>query len=456
MHAFVSHNPFTEETIQSFPVLNESELQVVLQKTHDAKASWSSLPFAERAGYVLKLNEAIQQHQHTLARLATEEMGKPITEALIEVNKCSTACTFYANEAQHILQPELHHTPDGREVEIRYEPTGTVLGIFPWNFPYWQIIRSAIPVLMAGNTMLVKPAPNVPRCSLALQKLFDDCGFPEGVIQTLFIDETQIANCIADKRMDACTLTGSEKAGSIVASLAAKEIKKTVLELGGSDPFIVTENADLFLALSQAVTARFQNNGQSCIAAKRFILHHSIAESFIQSLTEKVDALKVGDPLLPDTQIGPLARPDLRDKLAQQINDSVAAGAKIIFQHSKQPSKGYFYPPTLLANINEHAPAYHEELFGPVLSIYTYQTEAEAIQLANATNFGLGGSVWSNDKEQAYSIAKALRCGQVNINSMVKSDARFPFGGYKKSGIGKELGAWGLKEFCEVKTVWRK
>lgn len=453
MSSFVSVNPYTEQLFASFDTITSSDLEQVVELADSSQQLWKTVPITEKAALFLKLASLIKENCDKLAEIATLEMGKTFIEGRAEVLKCARGCEYYAEQAEKMLHPQITKLEDGRNVHVLFEPMGVVLGIFPWNFPYWQIVRSATPVLMSGNTMLVKPAPNVPQCSLALQQLFTEAGFPDGVIQTIFASEEQIATIIADKRIKACTLTGSEKAGSIVASTAAKHIKKSVLELGGSDPFIVLDDADIDLAMASAIIARFQNNGQSCLAAKRYILHHKIADDFIQRLTQKVSELKMGNPMDASTNIGPIARKDLRDKLASQVDTSVKQGAKILFQQKDLPSKGFFYSPTILSNIPKNAVAYNEELFGTVLAIYIVQNEQEAIHLANDTSFGLGASIWSKNIEQAKHIASHIQSGNVFVNNMVKSDPKFPFGGVKSSGYGRELGEYGLKEFCNIKTM---
>jgi acyl-CoA reductase-like NAD-dependent aldehyde dehydrogenase len=452
---FISVNPYSEETLARYELIGSEALETAIQKADNAQRNWKKIPLAQRVTYFSKLASLIKEKHEELAVLATIEMGKTVSEAKAEVLKCARGCEYYAAHAEHWLEPEVSQAETGKTVYVSHEPLGVVLGIFPWNFPYWQILRSAVPTVIAGNAMLVKPAPNVPQCSLAIQQLIDECGLPKGLIQVIFADEEQIQQVIADKRVKAVTLTGSDKAGSIVASGAAKQIKKSVLELGGSDPFIVLDDADLDKTLEQAITARFQNNGQSCIAAKRFILQAGIADEFLDRLTQKVASLKCGDPLKEGINIGPLARKDLRDKLAAQVSDSVSAGAAVHFQQETGNLRGYFYPPTILANITKDCPAYYEELFGPVISIYTVSTEEEAIAIANATDFGLGASIWSRSEERALAMAGEIESGQVFINEMVKSQPSHPFGGVKRSGYGRELGKYGLYEFCNVKAVWR-
>jgi len=453
MSSFVSVNPFTEKQLATFPILSNKQIESVLEKADAAQKKWKIVGVNDRARLFLKLAEIIKQNAEQLAALATVEMGKPFAEGKAEVLKCARGCEYYAGHAAHILQTQISKIENEKEVQIVFEPMGIVLGIFPWNFPYWQIIRSATPVVIAGNAMLVKPSPNTPQCALAMQRIIDEAGFPEGVIQTIFVDENQIENIISDKRIKACTLTGSEKAGSIVASTAAKHIKKAVLELGGSDPFLVLDDANIDKAVDGAIIGRFQNNGQSCIAAKRFILHQKVANEFIEKLTKKVSVLKVGDPIKTEVNIGPLARKDLLEKLKKQVDDSLKSGAKIIFQQKEIPATGFFYPPTILSEIPENSPAYSEELFGPVLSVFIANDENEMINIANDTSFGLGSSVWTTNIEHGKKLASEIESGNVFINAVVKSDPRFPFGGVKHSGFGRELGEYGLKEFCNIKTI---
>jgi succinate-semialdehyde dehydrogenase/glutarate-semialdehyde dehydrogenase len=451
---FASINPFTEKELAVYSAISDHELEHTLVTSNSAQKTWAKLPIEQRITSVAKLSELLKQEHEKLAELATLEMGKTLAEAKLEVLKCARGCDYYAQHAASFLAPKSSVAETGKTVQLNYEPLGVIVGVFPWNFPFWQILRSAIPTILAGNTMLVKPAPNVPQCSLAIQELVRKAGFPNGIIEVIFATENQVAQLLADTRIKAATLTGSEKAGSAVASQAAKHIKKSVLELGGSDPFIVMQDADLETTLNQAIVARFQNNGQSCIAAKRFILHENIVETFLHGLKERMSKLVCGNPMEANTNIGPLARIDLSDKLAKQVSDSVEAGAQIYFQHPQVPPQGYFYPPTILTNITPNAVAFHEELFGPVVSVYTFSKIEEAIELANATEFGLGASVWSKDTENAISIAKQIECGQVFINEMVKSQPGHPFGGAKKSGYGRELGEFGMYEFCNVKTLW--
>lgn len=454
MMTFTSVNPYTEEQIASYDYIGTAELEQALQKADEAQGKWRKLSVEDRVVFFSRLSQLIKDQHEELAKMATLEMGKTYTEAKAEVLKCARGCDFYAANAAQLLAPKISKAETGKTVHVIHEPLGVVLGIFPWNFPYWQILRSAVPVIIAGNAMLVKPAPNVPQCALAIQRLVNEAGLPEGLLQVIFANEEQLQGVIADKRIKACTLTGSDKAGSIVASTAAKHIKKSVLELGGSDPFIVMDDADLDKTLSQAITARFQNNGQSCIAAKRFILHRDIADVFLEKLTAAVSALVCGNPSQEGVHIGPLARKDLRDKLDSQVKQSISQGAKVLFEQEKLPEHGFFYPPSIIGNVLPGTVAYCEELFGPVIAVFVVNNDEEAIAVANATDFGLGASVWSENAERALAIAGEIQSGQLFVNEMVKSQPSHPFGGVKRSGYGRELGEYGLTEFCNVKALW--
>ena len=452
MKNFASINPYTEEALKQYDFISSSELEEKLNSVHTHFETWKKKSITERGEYFLKLSFLLRRDADKLAELASIEMGKLIHEAKAEVLKSVSACDFYATQSAHILKSHITEIENNNLIEIQYQPIGVVLGIFPWNFPYWQILRSVIPILMSGNTMLVKPAPNIPQCSIALQELINEAGLGD-YVRTLFANNSQIENLIADERIKASTLTGSEKAGSIVASTSAKHIKKSVLELGGSDPFIILEDADLDACIPVAINSRFQNNGQSCIAAKRFIINKNIAEAFIQKIIDATKKLQMGNPLENDVNIGPIARKDLMEQLSKQVIDSVNLGAKLLFQSQQKTKQGYFFPPTILSNIKPEMPAYSQELFGPVMSLFVVENDREAIQLANDTQFGLGASVWSKNLYRAKEIAEQIESGQVFINRLVRSDVRFPFGGIKHSGFGRELGEFGLKEFCNIKSI---
>ena len=452
MKNFASINPYTEESLAQYDFISSILLEEKLNSVHAHLETWKKKSFIERGEFFLKLSFLLKRDADKLAELASIEMGKLLHEAKAEVLKSVSACEFYATQSEQILKSHKTEIENNNSIEIQFQPLGTVLGIFPWNFPYWQILRSVIPILMSGNTMLVKPAPNVPKCSISLQEIFEEAGLGN-YVKTIFANDSQIESLIADDRIKAITLTGSEKAGSIVASTSAKHIKKSVLELGGSDPFIVLEDADMDECIPVAINSRFQNNGQSCIAAKRFIVNKNIAEAFTQKIIEATKKLQMGNPLENGINIGPIARKDLFEQLNKQVTDSVNSGANLIFQSEQKMNNGYFYPPTILGNIKPEMPAYSQELFGPVLSLFVVENDKEAIQLANNTRFGLGASVWSKNLIRANEIAEQIESGQVFINRLVRSDVRFPFGGVKHSGFGRELGEFGLKEFCNIKSI---
>ncbi len=454
MRAYESVNPFTEELLSAFDFIQADEVDVILEDAHDAFLTWRKLGFKERALYIERLAKLLRENASELAEIASIEMGKLLAHSKAEVLKSASVCDYVVAEAEKVLASKTTVIENGVEIEISYKPLGVVLGIYPWNFPYWQVIRSAIPALMSGNTVLVKPAPNVPRSAIKLQTLFEKAGFPHGVIQTIFPSDELISGIIADNRIAAVTLTGSEKAGSSVAAQAGKAIKPVVLELGGSDPFIIREDANLDGIMEQAIFSRFQNNGQSCVAAKRFIVHKNQLQSFQEKLIQGLENMKFGNPMELTTDQGPLARYDLLEILKNQVNEAIEKGAEIIYQSKEIPTKGFFHPIMVLGNIPAHSKAFKEELFGPVLSLYTFESDEEAIQIANQTKYGLGCSIWTNDLEAAKTMSEEIESGMVYINQIVKSDVRFPFGGCKQSGFGRELGEEGLKAFCMVRTRW--
>src|SRR5947207_5537660 len=383
----------------------------------------------------------------------TLEMGKLFRAALDEIAKCVRACRFYAENGERFLEDEAAQTDAARSY-VRYEALGPLLAIMPWNFPFWQVFRFAAPALMAGNVGLLKHAGNVPQCALAIEEIFCRAGFDEGIFQTLLIEPDQVEKVIVDPRVTAVTLTGSEKAGSAVASLAARHIKKSVLELGGSDPFIVMPSADFESALSTAIKARTINSGQSCIAAKRFLVADQIYDEFVRQFVERMRALKVGDPLDEVTEIGPLATEQILQGVHQQVQKSIAAGAKLLTGGNRIHGPGFFYEPTVLVNVPRESPAYREEVFGPVASIFRVSDANQAIEMANDSSFGLGASAWTNNPEEQELFTSDLEAGMVFINAMVASDPRLPFGGVKRSGYGRELGAAGIREFTNTKTIW--
>jgi acyl-CoA reductase-like NAD-dependent aldehyde dehydrogenase len=456
MSSFQSINPFNEKLDSSFPFFDSSQQEDLLKEMQKAQSLWKKNSISERIAFLPQLAKLLRENADELGKVAALEMGKTFTHAKAEVIKSASLCDYYYSSAESILKPKIEVIEQGSQITSFYEPLGIVLGIFPWNFPYWQILRSAIPTVVSGNSMLVKPAPNVPKSSILLQQILVQTELPKNLFVTAFFNDEQIAKLITHNAISAVTLTGSEKAGSIVASLAAKEIKPAVLELGGSDPLILFADAPLEKIIDQIVFSRFQNNGQSCVAAKRFLVEEKIADKFLELLIQKISQFKLGDPLEEGTDIGPLARKDLRDLLFNQVKDSVNSGAKIAFQQNDVPEIGYFYPPTILTNIPKACRAYEEELFGPVLSLYTFTSVEEAIAIANDTKFGLGASIFTSDLDCANKMATDIESGMVYINQIVKSDVQIPFGGSKHSGFGRELGPEGLKAFCQVKTVWQK
>ncbi|MBY0576790.1 MAG: NAD-dependent succinate-semialdehyde dehydrogenase [Gallionellaceae bacterium] len=448
-----SLNPTTAQLIQTHASWNDSRLKQALEKTCHAQQAWAQTTFSQRTE-VLR-NVAIQLHAQRdhYASLITQEMGKPLREARAEVEKCAGVCDYYAQHGEEFMRAETLASDAGKSYVTHY-PLGVVLAIMPWNFPFWQVFRAAAPTLMAGNALLLKHAPNVPQCGLAIETLFRDSGLMEGVFTNLMIEVEQVAEAIASPHVHAVTLTGSEAAGRKVAALAGQHLKKCVLELGGSDPFIVLHDADLELAADMAVASRFLNCGQSCIAAKRFIVVPQIADDFLQRFKTRVEALKVGDPLDDATQIGPMARLDLRDTLHRQVTDSIAQGAVALTGCKPVEREGFFYQPSILDHVTADTCAYHEELFGPVAIVIRAANEQDALRIANETRFGLGSSIWSKDTVRAEQLAAHIEAGCTFINGMVKSDPRLPFGGVKSSGYGRELSRLGMLEFMNAKTVW--
>jgi succinate-semialdehyde dehydrogenase / glutarate-semialdehyde dehydrogenase len=451
--AIASINPATGETLREFDSLTNEEIEQKLAAAQTAFPRYRATSGKARAAILIAAAALLEREVDSLARIITLEMGKPIGAARAEVQKCAGGCRFYAENAARFLEEEVIQTAAAHS-SVRWQPLGAVLAIMPWNFPFWQVFRFAAPALMAGNVGLLKHAANVPQCALAIEDIFRRAGAAEGVFQTLLIESDQVAGLIKDARVRAVTLTGSDKAGSAVAEAAGREIKKCVLELGGSDPFIVMPSADLKNALTTAVTARTQNNGQSCIAGKRFLIAESVYDEFVSQFVERMGALKVGDPFDDATEIGPLATPSIRDGVHEQVRKSVAAGAKLLTGGKPLEGKGNFYPPTVLAEIPEDAPAFREEVFGPVALLFRVPDAAAAIALANESEFGLGASVWTNESKEQEVFANQLDCGMVFVNAMVASDPRLPFGGVKRSGYGRELSSLGIREFMNAKTVF--
>lgn len=450
---FTSLNPATNQLLQTHASWDEQRLAQALEKARSAQQAWAQTPFPQRAEVLRNAAMQLRAQRDQFATLITLEMGKPLREARAEVEKCTTVCDYYALHAEEFMRAEPVASDAGKSY-VAYYPLGVVLAVMPWNFPFWQAFRAAAPALMAGNALLLKHAPNVPQCALAIETIFRKCGLPDGVFTTLMIEVEQVAEAIASPHVHAVTLTGSEAAGRKVAACAGQHLKKCVLELGGSDPFIVLHDADLELTVNMAMASRFNNCGQSCIAAKRFIVVPQIADEFLRELKTRVEALRLGDPLIESTQIGPMARLDLRDTLHQQVSDSIAQGAVAVTGCKPVEREGFFYQPSILDQVTADTRAWHEELFGPVATVIRAANEADALRIANETRFGLGSSIWSRDTARAEQLAAHIQAGSTFINGMVKSDPRLPFGGVKASGYGRELSRLGMHEFVNAKTVW--
>ena len=448
-------NPATGECLKTFDVWDDHQTDAALTETAAASARWRATTPAERAQLLYNAAAELRHHAADYAALITLEMGKIIREARAEVEKCALGCEFYAEHGAAFLEDEKIPSDAGLSY-VAYLPLGTVLAIMPWNFPFWQVFRFAAPNLMAGNTVVLKHASNVPQCALAIEEIFRKAGFPRGIFRTLMISATQVEKVIADPRIHAVTLTGSEAAGRKVAAAAGAHLKKTVLELGGSDPFIVLPDGHIEQAVSVGVASRFLNSGQSCIAAKRFILTEEIAEPFIALFKQKVQALRLGNPAQEEMDLGPLARADLRDQLHRQVTDSLATGAQWILHGGPVAGPGFFYAPTIIDHVRPGMRAYQEELFGPVAVIIRARDEEDAIRIANDNPYGLGASLWTRDTEKGERMARRIESGASFVNGLVKSDPRLPFGGIKASGYGRELSVQGIREFVNAKTVWIK
>jgi len=446
-------NPATGRTERTFPPLSDAELDARIQCAADTYQQYRRLGLRERTRMLIKAAEILEAEKEIFGRVMTLEMGKTLKAAVDEAVKCAWGCRYYAEHAERFLAEEEVATSASRSL-IRYEPIGPILAIMPWNFPFWQVFRFAAPALAAGNVGLLKHASNVPQCALAIEDIFRRAGFPEGCFQTLLIDTDRVQRIIEDPRVAGVTLTGSNAAGSAVGSAAGKQIKKSVLELGGSDPFIVTPTANLDAAAGTAVKARIINNGQSCIAAKRFIVVGSIADEFERRLVAGMQSLQVGDPLDPKTDVGPLANEAQVKTLAGQVERSVSDGARLLTGGHRLDRPGYYFAPGVLTDISPDAPAYREEVFGPVALLFRARDVDQAIAIANDSPFGLGASAWTNNETERRRFITELESGMVFINAMVASDPRLPFGGVKQSGYGRELSEHGLREFVNIKTVW--
>jgi len=448
-----SINPATGDTLEQFPGASSTDVERTADAAHAAFLEWRKVGFSERAGRMRNAALRLRANRATYARSMTLEMGKPIVQSEAEVDKCAWVCDYYAEHAEGLLAVQTRETDAGKSF-VRFDPLGLVLAVMPWNFPFWQVFRFAAPALMAGNAGILKHASNVPRCALQIEEVFREAGFPPGLFATVLIGSAGVGPLIANPLVAAVTLTGSEHAGSTVGAQAGRQLKKTVLELGGSDPFIVLADADIAGAAKTAADARLINSGQSCIAAKRFVVVEAVADAFTERFVDEMKSRRMGDPLARETHVGPQARVDLRDSLHQQVQESVKRGARRLLGGEIPPGKGAFYPPTLLAAVDKGMPAFDEETFGPVAAVIRAKDEADAIRLANDSVFGLGASLWTRDLGRAERMAAEIEAGSVFVNGMVKSDPRLPFGGIKRSGYGRELSEYGIREFTNIKSVW--
>jgi succinate-semialdehyde dehydrogenase/glutarate-semialdehyde dehydrogenase len=451
--AIASINPATGETLKTFSALSAEQIEEKLRLAAGTFRTYSRTTFAERKPLMMRAAEILETNKHDLGKIMTLEMGKPLKAAIAEAEKCAWVCRYYAENAEHHLADQTVET-NAKKSYVHFQPLGPVLAVMPWNFPFWQVFRFAAPALMAGNVGLLKHASNVPQCALAIEEVFAGAGFPRGAFQTLLVGSDAVEEILNDSRVVAATLTGSEPAGRSVAATSGKQIKKTVLELGGSDPFIVMPSANLGEAVTTAVKARTINNGQSCIAAKRFIVAGEIYDEFERRFVDEMSALKIGDPMDESVEIGPLATPQIVNDLDEQVKKAVASGARVLTGGKKIDGRGNYFEPTVLVDLDLNAPVSCEEIFGPVAMLFRVKDIDEAIQVANATPFGLGSAAWTNDPQEQTRFIEEIEAGSVFINGMVASDPRLPFGGVKNSGYGRELAEFGIREFVNIKTVW--
>jgi len=445
-------NPATEEIIYEYETMSDSSIQSIAEQCSETYSHWKSTDLEQRVKLLPALSSALRKNKTRYAGLVTAEMGKSISEAEAEVEKCAWTADVYAEKAQEWLADETG-SADGAEHYVMYEPLGIVLAVMPWNYPFWQILRTAIPIITVGNTVMLKHASNVPQSALACEEAFREAGYPENILRTVFAEHDSVDRLLASPLVQGLTLTGSTAAGKKIGRVAGENVKKMVLELGGSDPYIVMEDADIEAAVSSAVKGRFQNCGQSCIAAKRFIVHESIAGEFTEAFAAAAEKLKVGDPALPETEMGPMVSRKAMEEIDGQKQDALDKGAALVTGGERLNRTGWFYPPTVLANIDESMRVFSEETFGPLGVILTFSDEVEALRYANITNYGLGGSIWTRDLGRGRKLAARLECGTVFINSITKSDPRMPLGGVKESGVGRELGKYGIREFTNRKAV---
>ncbi len=452
MSSFKTVNPATEEVIAEHELMPKDEVMSITEQCDSAFRQWKAIDASTRASYFRRLASVLRSKKDQYAKLMTIEMGKPLKQSLTEVEKCALTAEVYADNGPKWLEEELVQA-DGKNHFVTFEPLGVILSIMPWNFPFWQAFRFGIPTLMAGNASILKHSNVVPQCSLAIEESFREAGFPQNLFRSVITDHDTIASLIKSDLIQGVSLTGSTYAGARIAELAGKNLKKVVLELGGSDPFIVLEDADLEVAAKNAVTGRTINSGQSCIAAKRFIVHKKIVKEFSELFAKQMEKLKVENPMLLETDVGPLVNEDQAEQIEEQVNDAVKKGAKVLFGGKRLEGKGFFYMPTVLINVKNNMKVVKEEVFGPVAPIIPFNDDKEAVEIANASEFGLGASIWTNDESRALKMARQIEAGCVFVNSVVKSDPRMPFGGVKKSGIGRELSKYGLKEFVNVKGI---
>jgi len=450
---FRSINPYTKEEIGNYKLHSKAELHSIINSSHNAFNEWKARSFAERSAYFKKLSSLLRDKKEALALLITSEMGKIIGESRAEIEKCAWLCDYYAEDTEILLSTE-HIATEASESFVSYEPSGIIYGIMPWNFPFWQVMRACVPNIMAGNTFILKHAPNVMGCATEIEKLFKEAGFPDFVFSNIIIDIDLSEDVVSHPFISGVSLTGSQQAGQAVAMQAGKHLKKSVMELGGSDPYIVLKDAKINDACKTALCSRMLNAGQVCISAKRFIIDKSIAENFIKEQINLLDSYVLGDPMDEKTDMGPMARPDLLEKIEQQVKDSISLGAKLLYGGKRKGDN--FYEPTLITNVGKGMPLYDEESFGPVAVIIEVDGHEEAMEVANDTIFGLGASIWTEDADIAKEMAKKINAGAVFINGMTKSDPRLSFGGIKQSGYGRELGSLGIREFLNAKTVWIK
>lgn len=449
-----SINPATENLIKEYEGIDFNEAAARGVKCKEAQENWSALDIKKRCAHIKKLARILRTGPDKYARLITEEMGKPVAQSRAEVEKCAWLCEYYADTAPKLLQEENIKT-EAKKSFVRFDPLGVLLAIMPWNFPFWQVLRASVPALAAGNGVLLKHASNVPGCSIAIGEIFKEAGFPDGIFSALLIDSKTAMRLIEEDCVDCVTLTGSTAAGAEVGRAAGGALKKCVLELGGSDPYIVLKDADIHLACKTALTARMINAGQSCIAAKRFIVERSVAKKFTEILRAQFAAQKIGDPMDSATAVGPLAKKEFVSALDAQVKDAIKKGAAVLAggKPAKVNGKGFFYEPTLLINVTKEMAVYKEETFGPLMAIFIAKNEEDALNMARDSDYGLGASIWTADTARAESLAGRIEAGFVSINGMVKSDPRLPFGGIKRSGFGRELGSYGIKEFVNIKAV---